>query len=111
MTENFYLDPAEVAQATGRIKAANDDLSSAFEVLESVLLEHDGCWGHDDVGKTFEQKYVKPATEARTAIGNSIENTGGTASNLEQASSEFQGLDQESAARLDAVVGEEYDQE
>ncbi|MCG8916456.1 ESX-1 secretion-associated protein [Actinokineospora sp. PR83] len=101
MAEEFRLDPDGVAAGTKRLKTAGGRLNTAVTALNVVLDDHDGCWGTDDIGKAFEQKYVQPATDVRkygADAGTGIVTTG---ENLDSASTTFQSVDHEHASRID----------
>jgi uncharacterized protein YukE len=107
MAEDFYLDPDKLAQATGALRYANEELSSQLAKLTGVLQQHDGCWGTDDIGKAFAKKYVQPSHDAQAGITATTGGVDATVRNLDSASTQFQGLDEESAQRLDASIGQQ----
>jgi len=101
MVDEFYLDPQGLARATGDLRSSGKDLSEAYVALSAVLAHNDQCWGTDDIGKGFANKYVKSAGEICQGGDISAKNMISTADVTDQNSTNFQGLDEDSAETLD----------
>jgi len=105
MADEFYLDPVGLAQATSRLRASGDRLNSAFSKLTETLDQHDGCWGTDDIGKGFANKYVKPAADSTSGSREVIDSIGQLTGDLDKSSAEFQSVDHDSAVEMDKSTG------
>ncbi|MFD9697999.1 WXG100 family type VII secretion target [Lentzea sp. NPDC059081] len=101
MADNrFRLDPALVQSAVAQVTEAGEAVTAALAKLNGVLDHFDGCWGDDDIGKAFEQKYRTPSTTTRKDAEGTTGAITGAAAHLADASRNFQQLDEESAARV-----------
>ncbi|MFD2419617.1 hypothetical protein [Amycolatopsis pigmentata] len=107
MADDFYLDPAGLSHATRGLRDANERLSEAFSKLSEVTERHEGCWGTDDIGKTFDKKYRDPAEKAKENIKKTVEGTDSLTENLDEASESFQELDRQSAKQMDDALGQQ----
>jgi uncharacterized protein YukE len=106
MTDNFRLVPDQATEATKKLAELGEALRSSFQTLTGVLDQHDGCWGEDDIGKSFEQNYVPHAEEARKNAGQTTTAIVGLADATSQAVETFQEVDYESARQIDASTGQ-----
>ena len=106
MAENFRLDPTGVAAGTKRLNAAGERLNTAVTALNVVLDDHEGCWGTDDIGKGFAQKYVQPATDVRKYSGEAGTGLVTTGKDLDKAAETFRTLDHDRAQQLDQSLPE-----
>lgn len=101
MAENFRLDPDGLARGTRDARGAGQRLGDAFKRLTEVTDAHDGCWGDDDIGKAFAKNYVGPSADNRKYSQDSVQAFGKYADDGDQASTAFQGVDQQNAQAMD----------
>ncbi|TVT18521.1 hypothetical protein FNH05_35490 [Amycolatopsis rhizosphaerae] len=104
MTENFRLDPDGLSAATKRLGAMGEKLRASYTELVRVLDEHDGCWGGDDIGKSFAQNYVPNARKARDSAQEATEGIVQLGDDTDSAAATFESVDHDSAQRIDAAT-------
>ncbi|MFC9250960.1 hypothetical protein [Amycolatopsis thailandensis] len=106
MAEKFFLDPGGLAEATGRLRALGDRLDQAHRRLADTLHHHDGCWGEDEIGKAFSKNYVPAAANTLEGVREAGPALGAFAGTADKASENFSRVDRDTAARMDASVGD-----
>ncbi len=106
MPDRFELDENEAVDAGHRAQKAGQRLREAHRALVAVLDDHDGCWGDDDIGKAFANKYVQVADGTR-------ENTNVLATNFSDAGAyivdvagELADVDEGNARRIDGLYAD-----
>ncbi|WAL66527.1 hypothetical protein ORV05_01530 [Amycolatopsis cynarae] len=105
MAEDFRLDPDRLSAATRRLGALGERLRNSFQTLTRVLDEHDGCWGDDDIGKSFAKNYVPSATQARDGARQATDGIIQLRGDTDKAAKVFQSVDHDSAQRIDETMG------
>lgn len=103
MAEKFFLDPEGAAQAARDLRETGDRLGAAYDTLTSVLDAHDGCWGDDDIGKSFAKNYVDPAAEVRTGGESAVQGLHDAADGIDESSELYLSVDEDNAAQIDAA--------
>jgi uncharacterized protein YukE len=109
MAEKFRLDPEALERTKNALAGASEQFSQALAQLGGVLNDHEGCWGDDQIGVAFKKKYQQPAKDARTYAGNANESVANIPPMLDEVAQALQGLDQDSAKRIDHLLGEQLD--
>lgn len=107
MGESFRLDPEGLDNANAELLVVGNALGTAFDNLVLVLDDHHGCWGDDDIGKAFAKNYVDPATEVRDGAEGAVEGIHELHEGVEESSTTFQSVDEESAIQIDRSVTEQ----
>ena len=106
MADRFELDESEAVDTGERAQDAGRRLLDAHRDLVAVLDDHEGCWGDDDIGKAFANKYVEIADGTR-------ENTSVLAANFSDAGTyivdvagELADVDEDNARRIDGIYAD-----
>lgn len=107
MGEQFRLDPEGLADANAELLVTGNTLGRAYDSLVLVLDDHHGCWGDDDIGKAFAKNYVDPATEVRDGAKGSVDGIRELHDGVDESSTTFQSVDEESAIQIDSSVTEQ----
>jgi hypothetical protein len=58
VADETSVDLHAARAAIQKIVDSLDDLSSGFDKLHSTLEDRSGCWGEDETGKKFAEKYL-----------------------------------------------------
>jgi hypothetical protein len=106
MGEHFRLDPDGLDAANREFLSTGEAFGSAFDDLVAVLDDHHGCWGDDDIGKAFAKNYVTSAEEVRTASKEAVDGIYELHEGVDESSTTFQGVDEESAIQIDNSVND-----
>ncbi|MET0188922.1 MAG: hypothetical protein ABW212_08000 [Pseudonocardia sediminis] len=101
MAENFYLDPDGLKNATNGMRTSGREIKAAFDRLGHTLDDHHGCWGTDDIGTAFGNKYVPSASSFRTDGATGAANFTDMADTADEWSETFQSVDEDNARRID----------
>ncbi|GAA4531754.1 hypothetical protein [Amycolatopsis samaneae] len=106
MADEFYLDEAAYDGIMTDLQSIGHGIGSSFQTLADVLLEHDGAWGTDDIGKAFAKKYLGegPDDGARAdvvALGGVEENLDKSAEIGKKNARNFASVDRETAKKMD----------
>jgi hypothetical protein len=107
--EHFYLDSAAVRQRAGDNRTSSEALDAAFRNLTTVLDDHDGCWGTDDIGKNFAEGYVDSANETRGYAGDAVEGLDGWSTGVESAVEGLTNLDADNAEAVDHEIANQLE--
>ncbi|WP_143517406.1 hypothetical protein [Pseudonocardia sp. MH-G8] len=106
MADRFELDENDAVAAGERAQTAGRRLLDAHRDLVTVLNDREGCWGDDDIGKAFANKYVQVADGTR-------ENTNVLATNFSDAGTyivdvagELADVDEGNARRIDGLYAD-----
>lgn len=100
MSDKTRLDPERVQRESQRLSDAGDRFSEALNTLRATLAQHEGCWGEDDIGKGFAQKYEKPAEQAVDNSESAREGVDEAAGKLRGGGRDLDHTDRDSAARV-----------
>ncbi|MFE0022038.1 hypothetical protein [Amycolatopsis sp. NPDC059021] len=57
MADDFFLDESVYDGVMTDLQNVGHKIGASHKALSDVLLEYDGAWGNDDIGKAFAQKY------------------------------------------------------
>ncbi|MFC9254306.1 WXG100 family type VII secretion target [Amycolatopsis thailandensis] len=101
MAEKFRLNPEELERVAKGLASAGDQFSTSLELLLGELAKYEGCWGHDEIGKSFEKQYVATANGAKKFGADLSENVESIPAMLRKASKSFQQVDEDTAKALD----------
>lgn len=82
--------------------SAGDTLDAAMTTLQSALAAEQGCWGSDEPGTTFAEKYLPAAAAAHTRFADLVTALHGVRTALDQAAHTF---DQTEAGNTGALGG------
>ena len=100
MSDKTRIDPERVEREGQRLEQAGERFSEAVHALKSTLAQHEGCWGEDDIGKGFAQKYVKPAAQNVDNSETAHRSVEEAAGKLRHGGRAMADTDQDSAARV-----------
>lgn len=100
MSDKTRIDPERVEREGQRLEQAGERFSEALHALKSTLAQHDGCWGEDDIGKSFAQKYVKPAGQNVDNSETAHRSVDEVAGELREGGRALADTDRDSAARV-----------
>ncbi|WP_410604791.1 WXG100 family type VII secretion target [Amycolatopsis sp. lyj-90] len=106
MAENFRLDPVALERVVKALGSASEEFKTAFTQLIAVLDQHEGCWGTDQIGTAFENRYQTPAVTAKQVSDKVKESVENLPEVLQEASRTFRELDQENAKKIDQLMAE-----
>jgi hypothetical protein len=106
MGENFRLDPEGLDNANAELLVVGNTFGAAYDNLVLVLDDHHGCWGDDDIGKAFAKNYVDSAREVRDGAKGSVDGIHELHDGVDESSTTFQSVDEESAILIDRSVTE-----
>ncbi|UMP06960.1 hypothetical protein [Amycolatopsis sp. EV170708-02-1] len=107
MTDEFYLDPDGASRAAGALRDSGNRLEKSFNALKAVCDHNDQCWGTDEIGAAFANKYVPTATEITVFGATDPKAIVESANNTDKNIDTFEDLDHEAAVRLDRTPPEE----
>jgi hypothetical protein len=93
------VTPKDIAAAAHTFYAAQSDLASAWETLQSALDANSGMAGDDDPAKSFSSKYVPAVSAAWKALRSATLTLGGISTGLTQTANNFVLADHHSSAR------------
>jgi hypothetical protein len=106
VADRFELDENAAVAAGRRARTAGLRLREAHRELVAVLDDHDGCWGDDDIGKAFANKYVQTADGTRENTKILATNLVDTGDYIVDAAREFAGVDEDNARRFDRILAD-----
>jgi hypothetical protein len=104
--DRFELDEKAAEDAGHRAQEAGQRLREAHRALVAVLDDHDGCWGDDDVGKAFANKYVQKADATRENTKILATNLADTGDYIVDVAREFADVDEDNARRIDGIYAD-----
>jgi hypothetical protein len=58
MADEFYLDESAYDAIMTDLQNVGHEIGGDFKRLSDVLVQYDGAWGNDDIGKAFAMKYL-----------------------------------------------------
>lgn len=103
MADGMHVNPEALRARAPKFAAAADKLTKAFDDLEAVKDAEGACWGSDEAGTKFEEKY-KPIADGTVTGKNFLENhLNRTTEDLGKTADRWESDDQNSAANFDAV--------
>jgi hypothetical protein len=68
MTDGYAVQPDQLGDTASQYAAVADDLKSIMDSLLARLHDNGNCWGNDESGKAFGDKYVPAAFSAVEAF-------------------------------------------
>ncbi|MEU3764967.1 hypothetical protein AB0E55_07890 [Amycolatopsis keratiniphila] len=107
MAERLRLDPEALEQVASRLKEAGESFAEAVTELRSELAGTDGCWGDDEIGKSFDKKYRDPAGQGQLSAGELEKVVTDLPAVLRAVAEGLREVDQASAWRLGHTLAEE----
>jgi len=60
----FWVDPDQVRASAPAVAQLGDRLDEICRTLQSALLAEGDCWGADQYGEAFAEKYQDPSANA-----------------------------------------------
>jgi hypothetical protein len=106
VVDRFELDEDAALDAGERAMSAGERLLEAHRALVAVLEENDGCWGDDDIGKAFANKYVNLADVTRANTEILAVNLAGVGDFINSAVADFKATDEDNARAVDEVYAD-----
>ncbi|MGW4132283.1 WXG100 family type VII secretion target [Amycolatopsis japonica] len=107
MAENLRLDPDALERVASNLKGAGERFSEAVADLRSGLAGTEGCWGDDEIGKSFDKKYRDPAEQSQCSAGELEEVAAGLPVVLRDVAEALLKVDQDSARILDHTLADD----
>ncbi|MFD9888105.1 hypothetical protein ACFWY9_02095 [Amycolatopsis sp. NPDC059027] len=106
MADEFYLDEAAYDGIMTDLQNIGHRIGTSYKGLADVLLEFDGAWGSDDIGKAFEKKYLGegPNDGARAdvvALGGVEDNLDKSGDVGKKNARNFASVDRDTAKKMD----------
>lgn len=106
MADEFFLDEAAYDGIMTELQGVGRKIGSSYQGLADVLLEYDGAWGGDDIGKAFANKYLgmTPDSGARgdvVALGGVEDNLVKSADIGMKNAANFASVDHDTAKEMD----------
>ena len=96
----FDVDPTRLRSAAPRFDAVADQLRNAGAALNTALSAEGACWGGDEAGQAFAQKYLPQLEATTTALGNVVEALRAIRTSLDASADTWEGADQGGAGRF-----------
>ncbi len=93
------VTPKDIATAARTFYTAQNDLTNAWETLQSALDANSGMAGDDDPAKSFSSKYVPAVSAAWKALRSATLTLGGISTGLTQTANNFVLADHHSSAK------------
>jgi hypothetical protein len=106
VADRFELDENGAVEAGERARSAGQALLAAHRKLVAVLDDHDGCWGDDDLGRAFANKYVQVADGTRENTEVLATNLVDTGTYIVNAARKLADVDEDNARRIDGLVAD-----
>jgi hypothetical protein len=109
VADRFELDESDARAAGKRAQNAGERLLAAHRELVAVLDDREGCWGDDEIGKAFANKYVGMADGTRTnteILGSNLVNTG---EGIGVIAAGLADVDEDNARRIDRAYAEDVE--
>lgn len=102
MADDFYLDENGVLGVADGMRRTGDALSSSFNSVNDALNKDVGCWGNDEIGKSFEQNYWANATKMLDSYRPAGQDLIDGANNMARTARDLASVDLENAKWLDS---------
>ncbi|GAA1981819.1 hypothetical protein [Amycolatopsis minnesotensis] len=106
MADDFFLDETAYDAIMTDLQSTGQKIGESYQLLTDVLLEYDGAWGGDDIGKAFEKKYLGDSDDS--GARGDLKAFDGVEDNIKEVADigkknakTFAGLDHDTAQRLD----------
>jgi uncharacterized protein YukE len=109
VSDRFEIDSTEIEKVADRARTAGDVLLAALGRLAIVLDDHDECWGGDDIGRAFAEKYVNVADGTRANTEVMATNLKATGDFISDVAARFREVDDANAALLDRVAADQVE--
>lgn len=104
MADDFFLDPDGLSEGSREMREHGHVLNEAYLRLKGMLDVHYGCWGNDEVGKSFAKNYV-PGAEKFTTGGQQVGAAlPSLADDIDESSTTFQSVDEDNARQIDRTT-------
>ncbi|NWJ74068.1 hypothetical protein HX744_26690 [Pseudonocardia sp. ICBG1122] len=100
MPDETYVDLPGVRRNAEGVRRIRNDLADAVERLNTLSAELEGCWGGDDIGRAFGEKYSADSGDTRADVGRTTEGLRFYADNLEISAQNLSLLDEDNASRI-----------
>jgi hypothetical protein len=68
MAEETYVDVSGAENTARKLARAADDFGEGIQELKLALARDYGCWSDDDIGKGFEDSYLKSAEKTQAGL-------------------------------------------
>ncbi|WP_410650746.1 hypothetical protein [Amycolatopsis sp. cmx-4-54] len=104
MAERFFLDDDDVSAAAKELRALGGRLDDLSKWLVGGLDMTRGCWGDDDIGKSFAANYLQYAGAGEAGSAAAAANADAMGENIRKLKEMFVGLDEDAARRMDKSI-------
>lgn len=99
----YDVDVPGLRRGAGQFGAAGDSLNGVLQALNSALQAEGQCWGGDESGQAFAQKYVPNSQATLEAFGALAEALEGVGTGVSQTADAYEGSDQGNATGISRV--------
>ncbi|GAB3280769.1 hypothetical protein [Parasphingorhabdus pacifica] len=100
MADGMEIDTEALRAQAPKFELAADRLKRAFSQLQEVIDAEGNCWGHDEPGETFGEKYTAATTDATDGSETVAEILSRTTSDLTGTADTSEAVDQHAAANI-----------
>jgi uncharacterized protein YukE len=97
------IEPDVVRRGGTKIGQAGDGLKQVLDTLKAALDAEGECWGPDETGKAFAEKYVPGKDGTVDALGQIAEALDTIEQNLKHTADDMQNRDQEQATNIGRI--------
>lgn len=99
----YDVSVSGLRRGAGRFGAAGDSLAGVLRALDSALRAEGQCWGGDESGRAFAQKYVPNSQATLEAFGSLAGALTDIGTAVGQSADEYEGSDQGNATGISRV--------
>lgn len=71
--DGFSVQADELAMQAPKYESVAQQLAQLGQALQSAVAEYSGCWGGDEAGSLFFNKYGQPSANAAQQMSNGVE--------------------------------------
>ncbi|ASO22552.1 uncharacterized protein YukE [Actinoalloteichus hoggarensis] len=58
----FRVDPEQLETQAGRLTGTSGSIEDTTQTLRGAVTDRMGCWGVDEIGRSFSARYLDPAS-------------------------------------------------
>ncbi|GAA1278783.1 WXG100 family type VII secretion target [Saccharothrix xinjiangensis] len=99
----YDVDVPGLRRGAAQFGGAGDSLNDVLQALDSALRAEGQCWGGDESGQAFAQKYVPNSQATLEAFGALAQALGDIGTGVGQSADAYEGSDQGNATGISRV--------
>ena len=100
MADQFKLDPAEIEAGIRQLINLGKVHDDALTAWRNTLRQYDGCWGNDEMGKSFGENFTKSEQEVDKNVDGAQGWFTESGTVLKQLQTDFEDGDTDNAAAI-----------